>query len=137
MFFKEEPLPIDARLVLEAAAILQVKEFKVFELAYAEWFGRRPETKEIEPLFVTYMFRTRIPVWVRQFTRKIRDINAEGRLNRAQYGLFPKKSTPQSRQKGYFYAVLMTYVTLFLVVMSTHASGALHFLNSCHIGDCL
>ncbi len=61
----------DACLVLDAAALLDVREFDLFELAYDWWFGARAEIKALEKAFVPYMYRGIVPLWVRQYAREV------------------------------------------------------------------
>ncbi len=61
----------DACLVLDAAALLDVREFDLFELAYDWWFGAHAEIKALEKAFVPYMFRGIVPLWVRQYAREV------------------------------------------------------------------
>jgi hypothetical protein len=61
----------DARLVLDAAALLDVREFDFFGLAHDWWFGTRAEIKALERVYVPYMFREIVPLWVRQYAREV------------------------------------------------------------------
>ncbi len=61
----------DASLVLDAAALLDVREFDFFSLAYDWWFGTRAEIKALERAFVPYMYRGIVPLWVRQYAREV------------------------------------------------------------------
>ena len=83
----EKSLPADVRDVLDAAALLQVTEFRLFHIAYRFWHGRDASDQSIEQFFVPYMFRSVVPFWVRQLCRHILQADAEGRLNPASYGL--------------------------------------------------
>ncbi|MFQ5995183.1 MAG: hypothetical protein ACE5K1_08800 [Acidiferrobacterales bacterium] len=83
----EKSLPADVRDVLDAAALLEVTEFRLFKIAYQFWHGRDASDHSIEQFFVPYMFRSVVPLWVRQLCRQILQANAEGRLNPASYGV--------------------------------------------------
>ena len=48
--------------LLEAAAQLQVTEFKLFELAYRDWYGHPARQQAIEVCFRNYMFNRIIPI---------------------------------------------------------------------------
>ncbi len=61
----------DACLVLDAAALLDVREFDFFALAHDWWFGAHAEIKALERAFVPYMFRGIVPLWVRQYAREV------------------------------------------------------------------
>ena len=62
----EKSIPADVHNVLDAAALLQVSEFCLFQLAYRHWHGRDTTEQSIERHFVPYMFRSVVPFWVRQ-----------------------------------------------------------------------
>lgn len=89
MFFGEceKSIPLDTRNVLDAAAVLQVTEFHLFQIAYRHWYGRHASERSIERFFVPYMFRSVVPYWVRQLCRRVLRASAEGKLNPAEFGL--------------------------------------------------
>ena len=64
-------LPADIECLAWAATILEVNEFKLFELAYVSWYGRQASVGEIELAFIRYLRTETLPVWVRHFTRRI------------------------------------------------------------------
>ncbi len=72
--------PPEVRLVQEAAAALEVREFDVFRAAYRAWYGVEPETVALEKEFVAYMFRQRLPPYVRHFARQVLAEAEAGRL---------------------------------------------------------
>jgi len=74
----DDRLPANIQAVLDTAALLDITEFRVFELAHVNWYGRRAQTRDIEPLFVDYMFNDIVPPWVAQFTRKVLRLYHEG-----------------------------------------------------------
>ena len=48
-----------------------MREFDLFHAAWRVWFGRAPEDKALERIFVNYLFNQRIPHWVRHFARRV------------------------------------------------------------------
>ncbi len=64
------PAP-DARLVMDAAAALDIREFDLFALAHGWRFGGRAEIAALERIFAAYMFGGTVPVWVRQYARQV------------------------------------------------------------------
>lgn len=58
--------------------LLDVSEFRLFELAYQEWFGRAASESELERAFVPYLFFGELPCWVRHYNRSIRSLAQEG-----------------------------------------------------------
>ena len=57
--------------ILEAAALLEVKEFDLFALAHRWWFGRRLGQQALERVFANYMFGGVVPPWARHYAREI------------------------------------------------------------------
>lgn len=99
-YFDEHKIPSDVWSVLRAAALLSVGEFKVFELAYEEWYGEPGEEKTIEKFFVGYMFNDIVPPWVRHFCKKIQKQDREGTLDPEEFGVVPKAATQEQVNKG-------------------------------------
>ena len=87
MFFldSEKSIPADVRNVLDAAALLQVTEFCLFQIAYCHWHGRATTERLIEQHFVSYMFWSVVPFWVRQFCRRVLAAEAVGALNPSEF----------------------------------------------------
>ena len=63
-------MPPDIRLVREAAATLHLREFDLFRAAWLSWFGRVPDDKAVERVFVAYLFHQRVPHWLRHYARR-------------------------------------------------------------------
>jgi len=71
MFKANESAVIDdARQVEEAAAILNVSEFRLFELAYEDWFGVLAKEHKLESEYMPYVVCGTVPCWLRHFSRK-------------------------------------------------------------------
>jgi hypothetical protein len=79
----------DVTNVVAAAEALNVREYNLFNVAYAWWFGRVAGEKEVERPFMRYLMTEQAPVWVRQFAREVLERKREGRLDPRQYGLPP------------------------------------------------
>lgn len=83
----EKSIPVDVRNVLDAAALLQVTEFCLFQIAYCHWHGRAATERLIEQHFVSYMFCSVVPFWVRQYCRRVLAADAGGALNPSDFGV--------------------------------------------------
>lgn len=79
----------DVKTVVAAAEALNVREYNLFNVAYAWWFGRYAGEKEVERPFMRYLMTEQAPVWVRQFAREVLERKREGRLDPRLYGLPP------------------------------------------------
>lgn len=87
----EKSIPADVRNVLDAAALLQVSEFHLFQLAYRHWHGSDTSERSIERHFVPYMFRSVVPFWVRQLCRRVLQASADGILDPVNFGVEPSR----------------------------------------------
>ncbi|MBT5664721.1 MAG: hypothetical protein HOJ06_05230 [Rhodospirillaceae bacterium] len=78
--------------VAEAANILQIGEFQLLQLAYADWHGENLPDSKLNPLFTNYMVRKQTPPWARHYARRIIDWDARGLLvpNAAEYHRFDR-----------------------------------------------
>ena len=92
----EKSIPADVRHVLDAAALLQVSEFCLFQLAYRHWHGSDTSERSIEQHFVPYMFRSVVPFWVRQLCRRVLEASADGTLNPVDFGVEPARVSEDS-----------------------------------------
>ncbi|PIW26573.1 MAG: hypothetical protein COW30_14275 [Rhodospirillales bacterium CG15_BIG_FIL_POST_REV_8_21_14_020_66_15] len=81
-----EPENDDARAVRAAAAILNLSEYDLFQLAFERWWGRPPRNGELEPAFVAFLFDQGTPHWARHFARRVLDEAEAGTLDRAALG---------------------------------------------------
>jgi len=70
----------DVRHVVETAAILNVSEFRLFELAYQEWFGVFGKEGNLESAYMPYIVSGTVPCWLRHFVRKTMQLCDEAGL---------------------------------------------------------
>lgn len=99
----------DVMAVHAAAEALQVREIKLFRIAYARWFGEEASEPAIEAPFMRYLFAAQAPVWVRHFAREVLDRLDTGELDPVDYGLPPRLSPPAgiAQAEGAFRALLV------------------------------
>ncbi|HUT51645.1 MAG TPA: hypothetical protein VM325_20140 [Alphaproteobacteria bacterium] len=88
----------DGRLVMDAAAALDIREFDVFMLAYQRRFERDPLPDRIEDIFARYMFVQEAPAYVRQFAREALAQAQSGALDPAAFGVPPKPHAGPDRR---------------------------------------
>ena len=110
--------PSDSLNVAEAAALLEISEFRVFELAYTGWFGGEPDERVIEPHFMAYMFRRAVPPWVRHFTRHVIDLAADGTLDPSDFGIAKRWASRRDIARGKLYLVYLTVSVVALVLLA-------------------
>lgn len=90
------PESCDADLVNAARALLGVLDFEFFRLAWNDWHGGEADDRELEPGFVTFLFREQAPSYVRRFARRVLDDEARGTLDPVALGIGEsvKRATP-------------------------------------------
>lgn len=128
--FHDPNLPEDTRLVLESASLLDITEYRLFELAYSDWFGDSPISEQVEPFFAKYMFKGIIPVWVRQFARKIMSEYRSGKIKTAQ------SSRPAAPLRGGVYILALFVSLLVLVLSATSSTDLLPAVQECYFPPC-
>jgi len=67
--------------IAQAANLLQIGEFQLLQLAYAEWHGQEMPATMVDDLFSRYMFAGEVPVWARQYARSILEMDRQGELD--------------------------------------------------------
>jgi hypothetical protein len=136
-FFHDEPLPDDTRLVLKAAAKLDTTEFRLFELAYRDWYGRICKTSIMESYFTPYMFDNIVPFWVRAFCRKVMAFHGDSEKVQSAFGLRMLKATRGNKMFGFLYAATLVVCLVFLVYLfSVPADSLPEFLKECYFPPC-
>ena len=79
----------DVRLVHEAARLLRIHEFLLFELAYREWHGATADRGTLEREFMRYLYHRQVPVWVRHFARQVVARSRQRPVRAQDYGVQP------------------------------------------------
>ncbi len=116
-FFDEGRIPEDVWGVLSSASLLSIGEFRVFEIAYEQWYGEAGDEKHIEKHFTSYMFNDIVPVWVRHFCKKIVKLDDEDALDPAEFGVVHGAATMEQRNRGLeFIAALMFILIAFFFI---------------------
>ena len=100
-FFDEKRIPDDVWVVLRASSALSVGEFRVFQIAYKEWFGKEADEDWIERYFVQYMFNDIVPQWVRHFAKRVLILDENGDLDANRFGIErPGPATNSQKWRG-------------------------------------
>lgn len=129
----DESLASEQWDLLEAAALLQVTEFRIFELAYMEWYGRRPRQYIIEPYFNDYMFNQVIPAWVTHFCRRVVALGHAGDLDPRDFGIYYRLPSRRMVRIGQLYIAFLLVAFLGLVYF-TYGDRVLGDSTSSHSG---
>lgn len=124
-FFDEDKIPEDVWLVLEATSLLGIGEFKLFEIAYREWFGEEGDEKTIEHYFTPYMFGEVVPAWVRHFSQRIVKLDQEGTIRPRDFGIYPRIASRDDLRKGLDFAAWLVVSMVVLVLLGKVAGKTL------------
>ena len=119
----DENLPADIEDVLELSAILEVREYDLFGLAYHWWFGHPANNKVLERHFVRYMFNKIVPHWMRHYSRMLLDLREQGILDKEELGISAlPNATPQSVRAGLRYTVIVFSLLGLLILIAELAA---------------
>jgi len=108
----------DLIAVAVSASLLQVSEFKCFQVAYEQWFGHELDEQSMENIFSTYLKELSVPHWVRHFTRKVFYLEVQGKLNPEDFNIFRPKNTRKDRIRGVCYSLLLLAITVIFCIMA-------------------
>lgn len=127
----------DVVAVLDASAALEVTEFRLFELAWRDWFGKRPDEQRLERHFAAYMFADQVPHWVRNFARRILDLDAHGRLDPRSFGIWARLPSTRMRFIAKLYVAVLLLLFLVLTVSALNLDEQiLSFYRECYLPPC-
>lgn len=107
--------------VVVAAAVLGLREYDFFRLAYRRWFGRLPDEAALEAAFSRYMFAQSVPPWARHLSREVLDRRRQGTLDADALGAGRFRDRPARHPHGRLYvgAVVAVWIVLFGVILNT------------------
>jgi hypothetical protein len=109
-FFKDE-----SEAVSFVAGLLNISEFRLFEIAYENWFGIKAPQKTINELFKNYLESGLVPYWLRNMVRKSLCEYRKGNLTPSSFGIEHPHET-RSRRKlgwillGFFYLLILVII---------------------------
>ncbi len=136
LFFDEKKMSTDVADVLEAAALLEVTEFEFFRIAYRRWFGKEITDRELEPLYLPYMFGGRVPPWVRQLARQvIGEAEAEA-LDPKAYGVLPRPLSMDMYNRGLRYCLWIAVILGTLMTGAATVAELAPWYQSCYFPPC-
>lgn len=124
-FFDEKKIPLDVWQVLRTAAVLSIPEFRVFEIAYKQWFGEDTDEATIESHFVPYMFKDAVPMWVRHFCKRVLKLDKDGTLNPTEFGITSPVATREQQSRGVEFMILAVASIVTLVLLAELAAQAM------------
>ena len=61
----------DAEALSFVAGLFDISEFRLFEIAYVNWFGREATEKAMDGFFGSYLKTGFVPFWLRGMLRRL------------------------------------------------------------------
>lgn len=133
-FFDEKQIPEDVWRVARTASLLSVGEFRVFELAYRQWFGEPATEAAIERFFIPYMFHDRVPTWVRHYCTQVIDQYRDGSFEPEAFGVKFAEATREQQWRGFEY---MLWIVSAMIMMFILADATAQLLRAkCVLPPC-
>ena len=136
MLIQTPQWPTDVQTVRRVAALLDIPEFKVFELAHAWWFGRPAPAPHLEADFRTYMYGDRAPFWVRHYSRHVRGLHRAGTLKREALGLAARPVPRHARMRFVLALGFLILMLILLFWLAAGSSGLLNIVENCYFPPC-
>lgn len=102
----------DDERVRISSRLLDISEFRFFQISYSRWYGSEISEKEIEPVFSDYMMNDLIPHWVRHFSREVFARYLQGDLDPNEYNIQCMGSPIEIQKRGRVLPVFMTFIYL-------------------------
>ena len=131
-----EDMPADCVLVAHTAGLLEITEYRVFQLAFFDWYGRHIRDYEAEDYFTAFMYYDRVPFWVRRFCHKIQDLREEGHLEPRDFGIRPDHFESRLLRWAVTAVSIMLAFLVILVFLANAAVDLMPFLKECYFPPC-
>ena len=100
----------DIRRILLSSALLQISEFRFFQIAYRQWYGREISENRMEYIFEVYMYEDIVPHYVRHLTRKVICLFDQGILDPGMFNIDRPKTSPAHRSTGIGYTIMLAII---------------------------
>jgi hypothetical protein len=124
----------DIQTILEASAVLDIAEYKLFVEAYKKWYGRKPENTRIERLYLAYMFNGVVPPFARDYARQVLEEAGRHELDPIRFGITPKLG--RRAKFGLGMAALNVALVTALIYLADHATRLIAGLKGCMLPPC-
>lgn len=124
MLALDPELPPDVADVLASASLLEVSEYRVFEMAFEAWFGRKvgDDAARLDRHFFAYLYRDAVPPWVRAFCRDVARRGRSGDFDPARYGIVYAPPTRTMIYLGIRYAIWTTLAVSVIIGLAHFAA---------------
>lgn len=136
LFFDEKKMSEDVADVLEAAALLEVTEFEFFRIAYRRWFAVEIGDDGLERHYLPYMFKSRVPAWVRHLAREVIARAEAEALDPRDYGVMPRPLTMDMYNRGLRYFLWIAVIVGTLMTGAATVAEFAPWYQSCYFPPC-
>ena len=126
----------DLIAVRQTAALLDITEFRLFELAYRWWYGKPAPAGRIERVFVVYMFQDHIPFWLRHYLRHVQTLHEAGPVHRSTLGIAPNPVPSYARWRFGLSVLVLIVILTALFILAVNTSGLLDVTHNCYLPPC-
>jgi len=134
--FHYDETAADYMLVANIAGLLEITEFRVFQLAFGEWYGREIRDYEAEDYFTAFMYFDQVPFWVRRFCHKIQNLDAAGKLNPRDFGIMPEHFEYRLLRWAVRTVTVMLMLMVILFFIADTVGDLMPFLKECYFPPC-
>lgn len=136
LFFDEKKMSEDVADVLEAAALLEVTEFEFFRIAHRRWFAAEIGDDGLERHYLPYMFKHRVPPWVRHLAREVIARAEADALDPRDYGVMPRPLTMDMYNRGLRYFLWIAVIVGTLMTGAATVAEFAPWYQSCYFPPC-
>lgn len=95
------------------ANLLEISEYRVFHLAYENWYGKKLSNRSMDFRFNNYLKDEIVPFWVWHFVQSVSEKYQKNKFDPREYGIEPNVLSKLDRWKGWIYFAVITGVIVF------------------------
>jgi hypothetical protein len=114
----------DAEALSFVAGLFDISEFRLFEIAYVNWFGRKATEKAMDGFFGSYLKTGFVPFWLRGMVRRIICKYRKGNLTPSEFGIQQACLSHSERRLGWFLVGLFSFLVFAIVWISANYKPA-------------
>ena len=105
----------DAEVLSFVAGLFDISEFRLFEIAYVNWFGREATEKAMDGFFGSYLKTGFVPFWLRGMLRRLIRKHRKGDLIPSEFGINQACVSHSERRLGWFLVGLFSFLVFAIV----------------------
>lgn len=134
--FPDKPLPPDRQVLLDAVGLLDISEFRLFELAYYAWYGEYASPEKLDEDFARYMFREEVPFWVRHYARHVLKMAQQKKPDEITTQAMSSPTDRSGMRRGLGLFSGLVFLLVFLIVLASHSPEWMLFGAQCYFPPC-